>query len=101
LNQLAHNEPVQLGLRASVLRTEQRPTDLAMPGRVQLAEISGTDTFVHLDCGGLELVLQKTGVHGFDIGQALNVYIDPQDAYVFDAAGHLLRLPLNPFQGGH
>ena len=101
LNQLSHNEPVQLGLRASALRTEQRPTDLAMPGRVQLAEISGTDTFVHLDCGGLELVLQKTGVHGFDIGQALNVYIDPQDAYVFDAAGHLLRLPLNPFQGGH
>jgi glycerol transport system ATP-binding protein len=93
--------PVQLGLRATALRTEQRPADLSMPGRVQLAEISGTDTFVHLDCGGLELVLQKTGVHGFDIGQAMNVFIDPQDAYVFDAAGGLLRSPLNPSQGGH
>ena len=93
--------PVQLGLRATALRTEQRPADLSMPGRVQLAEISGTDTFVHLDCGGLELVLQKTGVHGFDIGQAMNVFIDPHDAYVFDAAGALLRLPLNPSQGGH
>ena len=93
--------PVQLGLRATALRTEQRPADLTMPGRVQLAEISGTDTFVHLDCGGLELVLQKTGVHGFDIGQAMNVFIDPHDAYVFDAAGALLRSPLNPSQGGH
>ena len=93
--------PVQLGLRATALRTEQRPADLSMPGRVQLAEISGTDTFVHLDCGGLELVLQKTGVHGFDIGQAMNVFIDPHDAYVFDAAGALLRLPLNLSQGGH
>jgi glycerol transport system ATP-binding protein len=93
--------PVQLGLRATALRTDQRPADLSMPGRVQLAEISGTDTFVHLDCGGLELVLQKTGVHGFDIGQAMNVFIDPQDAYVFDAAGGLLRSPLNPSQGGH
>jgi glycerol transport system ATP-binding protein len=92
---------VQLGLRATALRTEQRPADLSMPGRVQLAEISGTDTFVHLDCGGLELVLQKTGVHGFDIGQAMNVFIDPHDAYVFDAAGALLRSPLNPPQGGH
>ena len=93
--------PVQLGLRATALRTDQRPADLSMPGRVQLAEISGTDTFVHLDCGGLELVLQKTGVHGFDIGQAMNVFIDPHDAYVFDAAGALLRLPLNLSQGGH
>jgi glycerol transport system ATP-binding protein len=101
LEKTAHAQPVQLGLRASALRTEQRPTDLALPGRVQLAEISGTDTFVHLDCGGLELVLQKTGVHGFDIGQALNVFIDPHDAYVFDAAGALLRAPLNPSQGGH
>jgi len=101
LEKTAHARPVQLGLRASALRTEQRPTDLALPGRVQLAEISGTDTFVHLDCGGLELVLQKTGVHGFDIGQALNVFIDPHDAYVFDAAGALLRAPLNPSQGGH
>jgi hypothetical protein len=47
------------------------------------------------------LVLQKTGVHGFDIGQAMNVFIDPHDAYVFDAAGALLRSPLNPSQGGH
>jgi glycerol transport system ATP-binding protein len=100
LHQLAHSGPVQLGWRATALRTEQRPADVAMPGRVQLAEISGTDTFVHLDCSGIELVMQKTGVHGFAIGQAISVFVDPQDAYVFDPAGGLLLAPQKPPQGG-
>jgi glycerol transport system ATP-binding protein len=93
LHQFVHSGPVQLGWRATALRTEKRQGDLAMLGRVQLAEISGTDTFVHLDCSGIELVMQKTGVHGFAIGQAISVFVDPQDAYVFDAAGSLLLAP--------
>jgi hypothetical protein len=38
---------VQLGWRATALRTEKRQGDLAMLGRVQLAGISGTVTLVH------------------------------------------------------
>jgi glycerol transport system ATP-binding protein len=91
---------LQLGLRASALHTQPLEGDVGLAGRVQLAEISGTDTFVHLDCGGIELVMQTTGVHVFDIGQALTVYISPQDAYVFDVSGALLRLPLSLMQGG-
>ncbi|MEY4676865.1 MAG: hypothetical protein RLZZ470_1372 [Pseudomonadota bacterium] len=97
----AQHPRVQLGVRASVLRTEPREGDVGLQGRVQLAEISGTDTFVHLDCGGVELVMQKTGVHVFDIGANLTAYVHPQDAYVFDAAGALLHAPLNLSQGGH
>ena len=91
---------VQLGVRASALRTEQRDGDVGLVGRVQLAEISGTDTFVHLDCAGLDLVMQKTGVHVFDIGSSLAVYVHPQDAYVFDAGGALLSAPAHLHQGG-
>ena len=87
-------------MRASALRTEQRDGDVGLVGRVQLAEISGTDTFVHLDCAGLELVMQKTGVHVFDIGSSLAVYVHPQDAYVFDAGGALLSAPAHLHQGG-
>jgi glycerol transport system ATP-binding protein len=93
--------PVQIGLRASVLRTQARTGDMGLMGRVQLAEISGTDTFVHLDCGGIELVMQQTGVHVHDIGQTMTVSVNEQDAYVFDQAGGLLRAPLNLHQGGH
>ena len=97
----AHHGRVQLGVRASALRTEQREGDVGLLGRVQLAEISGTDTFVHLDCAGLELVMQKTGVHVFDIGATLAVYVHPQDAYVFDVDGALLCAPAHLRQGGH
>ena len=96
-----HHGRVQLGVRASALRTEQREGDVGLLGRVQLAEISGTDTFVHLDCAGLELVMQKTGVHVFDIGSTLAVYLHPQDAYVFDVDGALLCAPAHLRQGGH
>jgi glycerol transport system ATP-binding protein len=85
---------VQLGWRATALRTDMRPGDLGLKAMVQLAEISGTDTFVHLRCGSMELVMQKTGVHFFEIGAALTVYVNERDAYVFDSQGELMRSPV-------
>jgi glycerol transport system ATP-binding protein len=101
LNQVNVGRMVHLGLRANALQTTTSDGALALPARVQLAEISGTDTFVHLDCGGIELVMQQTGVHVHDIGTTLTVYLQPQDAYVFDDQGGLLRPPLHLSLGGH
>ena len=39
---------VTLGIRAGALRVRAREGDLALPGVVELAEISGSDTFVHV-----------------------------------------------------
>ncbi len=36
-----------VGMRASALRVQARPGDVAVLGKVELAEISGSDTFVH------------------------------------------------------
>jgi glycerol transport system ATP-binding protein len=82
-----------LGIRASALHVDQRPGDVALPGKVELAEISGSDTFVHVDTAVGELVAQLTGVHFFDLGAALTVYLNPQHVHVFDAAGDLLIAP--------
>ena len=101
LNQVNADRMVHLGLRANALQTTASDGALVLPARVQLAEISGTDTFVHLDCGGIELVMQQTGVHVHDIGTTLTVYLQPQDAYIFDDQGGLLRSPLHLSQGGH
>jgi len=87
------SKEVTLGLRAGALRVEARPGDLAFPGRVELAEISGSDTFVHVQTQIGELVAQLTGVHVFSIGAALTLYVSPAHAYVFDAAGDLLVAP--------
>ncbi|MDT7837838.1 ABC transporter ATP-binding protein [Aquabacterium sp. OR-4] len=82
-----------LGLRAGALRVQQRPGDIALPGTVELAEISGSDTYVHADTPAGELVVQLTGVHYFELGARITLYLDPQQVYVFAADGLLRRAP--------
>ncbi|CAN5917757.1 ABC transporter ATP-binding protein [soil metagenome] len=92
---------VTLGVRAGALRMAERPGDLALAGKVELAEIAGSDSFVHVDTPIGELIAQLTGVHVFTIGAALTLYLDPKQVYVFDAAGDLLAAPAIPVRGGH
>ena len=82
-----------VGLRASALRVQQRLDDVALDGQVELAEISGSDTFVHVATPIGELVAQLTGVHYFELGASLRLYFQPTQAYVFDSQGNLLLAP--------
>ena len=82
-----------IGVRAGALRARSREGDLALPGTVELAEISGSDTFVHVDTAVGELVAQLTGVHQFGLGASITLYLSPAQLYVFDAAGDLLLAP--------
>ena len=82
-----------IGIRASALRVTLRPHDVALPGRVELAEISGSDTFVHVETAVGELVAQLTGVHVFTLGAPITLYLDPSAVHVFDAQGDLLVAP--------
>lgn len=82
-----------MGLRASALRLQAQPGDVAVAGRVELAEISGSDTFVHADTPWGELVAQVTGVHYIALGSALTLYLDPAQVYVFGADGALALAP--------
>ena len=81
---------VTVGIRAGALRVVARPGDIAMNGTVELAEISGSDTFLHVDTPIGELVAQLTGVHEFDLGSRVTLHLDPSQAYVFGASGELL-----------
>ena len=82
-----------VGVRAGALRVHQRAGDLALPGLVELAEIAGSDTFVHVQTPIGEVVAQLTGVHVFALGAAITLYLDPAQAYVFGADGGLLVAP--------
>ena len=82
-----------VGLRGGALRVVPREGDAVLTGTVELAEISGSDTFVHVATPVGEMVAQLTGVHYFELGAHLTLYVDPAQAYVFDAAGALLRAP--------
>jgi len=86
-----------VGLRASALRVSGEGKDLPLAAKVELAEISGSDTFVHLDTPVGPLVAQLTGVHYFDLGAVITLYFNPALVYVFDSDGMLL---LSPARGG-
>jgi glycerol transport system ATP-binding protein len=86
-------QPVTVGVRAGALRVAERPGDIALPGSVELAEISGSDTFVHVRADVGELVAQLTGVHTFSLGETITLYVNPLQAYVFGADGNLLVAP--------
>lgn len=90
---------ITLGIRAATLRVEEKPGDMAISGQVQLAEISGTDTFVHFHCALGEWVMQKTGVHFFELGTHLTFYFDPREVYIFAPDGVLLSAPLSTSKG--
>ena len=87
------SEALTLGVRAGALRVQARDGDLALPGKVELAEISGSDTYVHVHTPIGELVAQLTGVHVFGLGEAVTLYLNPAQAYVFGADGNLLVAP--------
>jgi len=82
-----------VGVRAVALRVRPRDGDLPLAGRVELAEISGSDTFVHVATAVGELVAQFTGVHAFEPGADVVLHLDARQAYVFDAGGALLAAP--------
>ena len=90
---------VTVGVRASALRLRSQPGDLAIKGRVELAEISGSDSFVHVDSEVGPLVAQLTGVHYFELGAEITLYLQATQVYVFDQQGRLLLAP--PRKGQH
>jgi len=89
----AASRALMLGVRAPALRVHARTGDVALPGTVELAEISGSDTFVHVATAVGELVAQLTGVHDFALGAPITLHLNPAQVYVFDAAGTLLVAP--------
>ncbi|MBT8152986.1 ABC transporter ATP-binding protein [Epibacterium ulvae] len=58
--------------------------------RLVVTELTGSETFVHLDHHGENWVGLVHGVHNLELGAALNVYLDPAHVYIFDEEGALV-----------
>ena len=86
--------PHTLGVRANHLSIRpQGPNDIAIRGEVELAEISGSETFIHVRNRDLHWVVQQEGVHEHSLHQPVQVFVDPARLYAFDRAGRLERAP--------
>jgi len=82
-----------LGLRAGGLREVSREGDVRIDASVALAEIAGSDTFVHVHSPVGELVAQLAGVHNLALASSIALYLDPRQLFVFDASGPLVSAP--------
>jgi glycerol transport system ATP-binding protein len=92
-----------LGLRAhhvSLTASEHHQTAFAV--RVGTSEITGSETYVHVDPGltgvsgekdSSHWVVLTHGVHRLNAGDALTVHLDPSRYYLFDASGALAHAP--------
>jgi glycerol transport system ATP-binding protein len=90
---MAGQRQVQLGLRAHSLHAAARSGDFALTCSVDLAEISGSETFVHLKRGALSMVAQLPGVHDLSLGSASTMHFQPADLFIFSADGALVYAP--------
>ncbi len=82
------------GMRANHLQLERKiATDIGFNTRINLAEISGSETFVHVTHNEDHWTVQKQGIHNYKMEEQVQVYVDPARLYVFDLDGHLVASP--------
>jgi glycerol transport system ATP-binding protein len=90
----AGHADVILGLRAHSLHlAPHSPADRAIDVVVDLAEIGGSETFIHAHSGAVAMVAQLNGVHDLAIGASCAMYCKPDDLFVFSPDGALLFAP--------
>lgn len=85
----------RFGVRAAHLSLRRtRESELEIPAEVELADISGSETFVHLHHAAGSWVVQQEGVHGHDLGERARIYVDPAQLFAFAADGTLAAAPV-------
>jgi glycerol transport system ATP-binding protein len=85
---------IVLGIRAHQFTLSSHAGAIPIGGRVDLAEISGSETYVHVSREHLSLVAQLPGIHEFALGEPCTLHVDPADLYCFDGSGKLVFAPL-------
>jgi glycerol transport system ATP-binding protein len=71
--------------------------DTALKGTVELAEINGSETFIHIQYDDNRLVVQEDGVHHYRIGSEISLYVSPKRFFVYDTDNKLVASPTRSF----
>jgi glycerol transport system ATP-binding protein len=81
----------RFGLRA--IELEVGSSDDIHVGTVTFSEVSGSETFIHVDTDFGPLVLQIEGIHSYPLGVSVPVAIDPARLFVFGLDEQLVAAP--------
>jgi glycerol transport system ATP-binding protein len=61
--------------------------------KVELAEISGSETYLHVYNAKFSLILQLSGILSYPIETPVNVYLPIHKLFVFDLNGLTIKVP--------
>ena len=76
------------GVRASDCHLRPAPGHVALRAKVELSEISGSETFVYLrGPGGVQFIVQQDGVYHYQLDDDLTFYLDPDRLLAFEPGG--------------
>ncbi|MEM5501294.1 ABC transporter ATP-binding protein [Ahrensia kielensis] len=73
--------------------SEPAGESLKIEGTVTTTEITGSETFIHMDIGSSQIVALMHGVFRVNIGDKLPVYLEQPKFFVFDAQERLIASP--------
>ncbi|MCU0790593.1 MAG: ABC transporter ATP-binding protein [Nitratireductor sp.] len=81
-----------LGFRAHHLALKPHAAASApLTARVSVTEITGSESFVHLDHAGRSFVLLAHGIHPLEMGEEVEVWLDTAHIHLFDGSGRAVE----------
>jgi glycerol transport system ATP-binding protein len=90
------------GVRPShISLVPKNDTDIELSVKVDVAEISASETFLHVANKDLQIVLQLSGVHDYRNNTAVNIYIPPEKLFIFAEGGSIIKAPSASNLGGN
>jgi len=82
------------GVRANYLFLERTTTeDVHFTAQIELAELSGSETFIHVANDDLSWVIQEEGLRSLQLGAEVPVFVNPRSIFVFDSDERLVSAP--------
>lgn len=68
--------------------------DLELSVTVDLAEISGSNTYLHVRSNDMPLVLHLSGVHAYEVDDDINIYFPTHKLFAFSPDGQMVQAPV-------
>lgn len=73
--------------------TKQNERCIAVKAKVAVTEITGSESYIHVDVGGQRWVLLTAGIFHFEVNETIEIYMNPDKFYVFDRNDSLVVAP--------
>lgn len=74
-----------MGVRPHYVSPTPLSGGVEVTGRVQITELSGSESVAHFDLGGMSWVAQSAGVHPYQVGEEHQFHIDTSGCLYFGA----------------